>query len=70
MLESMTAARNVINALGLDEANLPAVHGWTAYVEDRAVQWSGTPKAKRAELATEVDHCARALHALLDLAPS
>jgi AcrR family transcriptional regulator len=61
----MTAARRVIAALGLDDAALPVVHGWTAYVEDRAVSWSGEPKASRSEIATEVGHCARALRALL-----
>ncbi|MFL6089650.1 MAG: TetR/AcrR family transcriptional regulator [Aeromicrobium sp.] len=63
----MTAARRVMAAVGVDESALPAVHGWAAYVEDRAVRWSGTSKAHRAKLAAEVDHCAQALHALLDI---
>ena len=63
----MTAARRVIDALGCDEAALPAVHGWMAYVEDRALQWSGQPKAKRAPVDAEVERCTRAFHALVDL---
>ncbi|HYN30726.1 MAG TPA: TetR/AcrR family transcriptional regulator [Dermatophilaceae bacterium] len=33
-------ARLVGEALALDAAALPVVHGWVAYVEDRALQWS------------------------------
>jgi AcrR family transcriptional regulator len=63
----MTAARRVIDALGRDDGVLPAVHGWIAYVEDRALQWSGQPKATRASLASEVERCARAFHALVEI---
>ena len=63
----MTAARRVVEALDQDEALLPAVHGWIAYVEDRALQWSGRPKSERASLASEVDRCARALHMLMEI---
>jgi AcrR family transcriptional regulator len=63
----MTAARRVIAALSLDESTLPAVHAWTAYVEDRALYWSGQPKAQRPELAAEIEHCAKTLHALMSL---
>lgn len=63
----MTAARRVADALGLDDAVLPAVHGWMAYVEDRALQWSGRPKADRATLSSEVDRCTRAFHALVEM---
>jgi AcrR family transcriptional regulator len=63
----MTAARRVVDALGQDDAILPAVHGWIAYVEDRALQWSGRPKAKRGPVAAEVDRCARAFHALVEI---
>jgi AcrR family transcriptional regulator len=66
----MTAARRIIEALGHDETALPAVHGWIAYVEDRALQWSGRPKAKRTPLAPEVDRCAGAFHALVDIETS
>jgi AcrR family transcriptional regulator len=63
----MTAARRVIEALGHDEAALPAIHGWMAYVEDRALQWSGRSKAQRAPLDAEVDRCIGAFHALVDI---
>ena len=66
----LTAAHRVMAALGLDESALPTVHGWSAYVEDRALQWSGQPRAKRPALTAEVDHCARALHALVGLTPA
>lgn len=61
----MTIARRLVHALRLAPAAVPAVHGWTAYVEDRALLWSGTPSADRAALEDEVDHCCRALAALL-----
>jgi AcrR family transcriptional regulator len=61
----MTVARRVVDAMGLDAASAPVVHGWTAYVEDRALLWSGTPEAERAPLDDEVDHCCGALGSLL-----
>lgn len=61
----MTVARRVAGALTLDEARLPTVHAWVAYVEDRALLWSGDTSAGRASLEDEVDHCCRALHALV-----
>lgn len=61
----MTVARRVVDAVGLDPPSVPVVHGWTAYVEDRALLWSGTPATERAPLADEVGHCCRALAALL-----
>ncbi|KAA1424356.1 TetR/AcrR family transcriptional regulator [Nocardioides antri] len=61
----MTVARRVVDALGLDQSSVPVVHGWAAYVEDRALLWSGTPVADRAPLADEVDHCCRAVRMLL-----
>ena len=63
----MTAARRVVDVLGHDEAVLPAVHAWMAYVEDRALQWSGQPKTDRAPLTSEVDRCARAFHSLVEI---
>jgi len=63
----MTAARRVVDALGHRDDVLPAIHGWIAYVEDRALQWSGQPKDKRAPLTSEVDRCARAFHALVKI---
>jgi AcrR family transcriptional regulator len=63
----MTAARRLVDALGGHDGVLPAVHGWIAYVEDRALQWSGQPKAQRATLASEVERCAKAFHALVEI---
>ena len=63
----MTAARRVVDVLDHDEVVLPAVHAWMAYVEDRALQWSGQPKADRGPLESEVDRCARAFHALVEI---
>jgi len=63
----MTAARRVVDVLGHDEAVLPAVHAWMAYVEDRALQWSGGPKSDRAPLESEVERCAQAFHALVKI---
>ncbi len=62
----MTVARRVADALGLGEESLPVVHGWTAYVEDRALLWSGQPAAERAPVEDEVTHCCRALTALVE----
>lgn len=62
----MTVARRVVEALGLGGSAVPVVHGWVAYVEDRALLWSGRAEADRAPLADEVEHCCRALNALLD----
>ena len=61
----MTVARRVVDAMGMAGATIPVVHGWTAYVEDRALLWSGTPAGGRAPLTGEVEHCCRALRALL-----
>ncbi len=60
-----TVARKVVDALGLDASATTVVHGWTAYVEDRALLWSGTPADGRTALDDEVAHCCRALTALL-----
>lgn len=62
-----TLARRVAGAVGLAEEALPTVHAWVAYVEDRALLWSGRPEASRTARAAEVDHCCRALHALVEL---
>ncbi|MFL6167742.1 MAG: TetR/AcrR family transcriptional regulator [Ornithinibacter sp.] len=52
----------VVSATGLPEAALPAVHGWVAYLEDRALQWAALPVPERdAGRLDLVDHCARAL---------
>ena len=61
-----TLARRVMAAIGLDdESALPVMHAWTAYVEDRCLQWSGQPAGSRSDMAKEVARCARALPALL-----
>src|SRR6478752_4580159 len=52
----------VARATDLPDAALPAVHGWVAYLEDRALQWSARPAAERdAGRLDLVDHCTRAL---------
>lgn len=60
-------ARRVAEVAGLPEAMLGTVHAWVAYLEDRALQWSGRPAAQRGALEVEVDHCCAALHALAAL---
>ena len=61
----MSVARRVADAMGLGEEHLAVVHAWTAYVEDRALLWTGTAESERAALDDEVGHCCRALGALL-----
>lgn len=57
----------VVAAADLPDAALPAAHGWVAYLEDRALQWSALPEAARdVERQALVEHCTRAL-ALLTL---
>ena len=63
----MMMARQVSAALSLPDSSQPVVHGWTAYVEDRALLWSGTPARRRTPVEDEVAHCRRALDALLAL---
>lgn len=54
--------------LRLDPAALDVLHSWTAYVEDRALQWTADPAGERPRvLADEVAHCTAALRALLSL---
>ena len=58
----------VVAAADLPDDALPATHGWVAYLEDRALQWSALPEAAReAEHPALVEHCTRAL-TLLTLA--
>lgn len=60
-------ARLVVRAAEMPDAVLPAVHGWVAYLEDRALQWSALPGAERdAGRAALVDHCTRALAVLTE----
>jgi AcrR family transcriptional regulator len=61
----MTVARRVAEAAGLDVARIAVVHGWVAYVEDRALLWTGRPADERSPLEEEVGHCCRALTAML-----
>lgn len=63
----MSVTRRVASAIDIDDNAVPVVHGWTAYVEDRALLWSGLPTGQRTDLADEVAHCCRALPALLEL---
>ena len=48
-------------ATGLPDAVLPAVHGWVAYLEDRALQGPLPVSERDAGRAALVDHCTRAL---------
>jgi AcrR family transcriptional regulator len=55
----------VMTATGLSDAVRPVAHGWVAYLEDRALQWSALPQSEReASQAHLVDHCTAALDAL------
>ena len=57
----------VATATGMPDAALPIAHGWVAYLEDRALQWSALPEAERdAGRAALVEHCTRALTLLAD----
>lgn len=61
-------AEMAAGAIGLDEAAMATVHGWVAYVEDRALQWSAlAPEQRAATHDLEVAHCVAALHALTTL---
>ncbi|KAF0834237.1 TetR family transcriptional regulator [Ornithinibacter aureus] len=61
----------VVAAADLPDAALPAAHGWVAYLEDRALQWSALPEAAREEQRRAlVEHCTRALTLLTDPAPA
>lgn len=71
-VESVRAAfaDRVLGVLGGPAWAWPVVHAWFAYVEDRALQWSGVRRRRRAPLDAEVDHAIAALHALLELPAS
>ncbi len=62
--EQVTAI--VVDVTGIPDAVRPVVHGWVAYLEDRALQWAllGTAERER-ERADLVEHCAHALDALV-----
>lgn len=53
----------VLSASALDPALRPVVHGWVAYVEDRALAWSAEPHP--GDSGPLVEHCVRALEALV-----
>ena len=60
----------LIDAVGLPAQAFPVVHAWIAYVEDRALQWSAAPRAKRTEpVADVVTDCVSALDLLLSRDP-
>ena len=44
-LRGEARARLALGVAGLDEAALPVLHGWVAYVEDRALAWSPRHRA-------------------------
>ena len=55
-------AELVAAATGMPDAALPVAHGWVAYLEDRALQWSALPVEDRdAGRGALVDHCTAAL---------
>ena len=60
--EHVAGAAVVVRAADLPVTALPAAHGWVAYLEDRALQWSALPEQEReAGRRDLVAHCARAL---------
>ncbi|WP_377639710.1 TetR/AcrR family transcriptional regulator [Oryzobacter terrae] len=64
-------AEVVLASTGLAPESFPAVHGWVAYLEDRALEWSATPARSRGtRRAALVDHCTRALGLLTEVAVS
>ena len=61
-----TFAQRAVELLALPPEQHATAHGWAAYLEDRALQWSARPPAERAAtLDAEVDHGTAALRALL-----
>jgi AcrR family transcriptional regulator len=59
----------VVEALELDPVRAPVVRAWWAYVEDRALTWSGEPAAVREVPADALSgECVAALAALLQVA--
>lgn len=64
----MAIARRALDVAGLEERLLPVVHAWTAYVEDRALRWTGLVDGERLPLEAEIGHCCRALTALVEVA--
>lgn len=59
----------VVEALGLRPDAVPVVRAWWAYVEDRALTWSGQVAQSRGVDATQLGgECVTALAALLEVA--
>ncbi len=58
-------AERVLGLLNEPATRLPTVHAWFAYMEDRALQWSGSEP--RVGIEREVDLTIAALDALLGL---
>ena len=62
------STERVMRALMLPEGSLHMVHAWWAYVEDRALSWSGVPAEARTEpLDVLVAHCESVLGVVLDV---
>lgn len=58
-------AELVCRELALGDEALPAAHGWVAYLEDRAIQWSALePGEREAGREALVEHCVEALRLL------
>ena len=56
----------VAAATGIPDAARPTVHGWVAYLEDRALQWAALDTDERDHGHDAlVEHCVRALWALV-----
>jgi AcrR family transcriptional regulator len=52
----------VATAIGMPDTDLAVAHGWVAYLEDRALQWSALPPVERDDgRAALVEHCTQAL---------
>lgn len=61
----------VVRALGLAESQRVVVHAWWAYVEDRALSWSGVPSSQRADTLEDLTaEGVAALEALLRISAS
>jgi AcrR family transcriptional regulator len=66
MREEMT--QRVLTALSLEDTSRNVVHAWWAYVEDRVIEWSAQPAARRTASVDELtEHGLAALRSLLAL---
>ena len=65
-----TFAQRAVALLDLPPEQHATAHGWAAYLEDRALQWSArTAEERVVTLDAEVEHATAALHALLAIPP-